>query len=247
MSRIALHSALFCLLLAAGMSAACGPAVPAATQPPTLPPLTGEVSIETPAEASIIYSELLYISGTAQGLPDEGFLLVVLGMDDAVITETRITPAANQWSVEIPHGHTGDPTEITIVALPAAEGVVGAYDQVTVALSALEFRPPGPYGFIFWPFEGDTVGGDLLPVAGTASGIFENTIIISLEHNGSVLDEQIVTLSNPYFIDEVPWVTELATGSYTGPALIRLFIYDAQDGAQITLDSVEITISAAAG
>jgi hypothetical protein len=65
--------------------------------------------------------------------------------------------------------------------------------------------------------------------------------------DGSLLDEEILTIYNPNIIDEMVWSTSLETDGYTGEATVRAYYTDAQDGEEVTLDEVTFTLQVAAG
>jgi hypothetical protein len=206
----------------------------------------GTVTITFPASGTVIYAESLYLAGQASGDAPQSFRLEVVGTDDSVIASTQVDNASGDWQVELIHGYTGEPTEVTIQAVPLeGEGLLASS---SVLLSSIAYRPEGAYGFILLPGDGDTVGGDSIPVEGSVSGVFENTFtLVLLDSAENILDEQIITVFNPYFIDEVPYQADLAPGSYTGPAVIRAQITNAEGGDLIELGSVSITIDSSAG
>lgn len=234
----------FWLIFTLILLAACTPSVPAA---PTVAAPVGDVQITTPQTGSILYSPTLYVAGSAANLPAGGFILRAISADDTVIGETTLIPDGENWSVELAHTRPTEPTEITLYALPIGD-VLGDYDVVSIVLSTEDQRPDGVFGMILTPFENDEMGGDMLPIYGTASGLFENTLIIALEQpDGTLLQEQVITVNNPGIIDEVPWTAEIPTNDYTGAALIRAYYEDASTGEKITLASVTINIVFAAG
>lgn len=237
---------LMVLSLVAALCVACTPSANVAA-PPSTPALSGSVDILFPQDGTIIYSELIYLSGTAQGLPSEGFRLRLLDTAENAIAEATVQPQDGQWSVELPHNYTGDPTEVIILALPVDTTLSGDYDVASILLSTLANRPEGVYGSILAPLEGEAIGGDFVEVSGMASGVFENTIIIALENDSGVISQQIVTLNNPYFIDEVPWTASLPTQGALGPATVRMFVQDANSGEALTLAEVAIILGGAAG
>ena len=238
-----MRAALFILFML--FSAACSPAAPASTPTAVIPtPNSGTVEILTPQAGAIIYADMLYLAGTAAGVTD-GFTIQVVGADEQVIAQATVPAGSANWQVELPHGYSGDPTEAIITALPAAGD--GEYDRVTVALAG-EQRPEGSFGSITAPAEGDTLGGDVIEVSGRGSGLFENSLLISLiAADGAVLDNQIITLNNPYFIDDVPWRVELSTRNYSGSAAIHIFYQSMSGNDDVTLDSTEIHLTQEAG
>ncbi len=225
---------------------ACSIGEPASTPIPTVPPLTGNVDIEYPQDGTVIYSELMHLSGTAQNLSQ--FTLKLVNVDDTVIAQAEIQVGDDgNWQLELVHGYNGEPTEVTILALPSPEDERD-YDIAIVMMAASSHRPDGTFGSIFTPFEGDTVSGDTIEVMGTASGLFEGDFILELVgSDGQVIESQIILVYGFSRLDELPWAANLATNSYTGPAQIRAYTISPRDGAENLLNSVSIIISATAG
>jgi hypothetical protein len=227
------------------MLAACKPAAPPT---PTVPPIVGDVQITTPVTGSIIYAPTIYLSGTASGIPAGGFRLLITSAEDETIADTTVTTSGDTWAVEFPNPVTDTPVEITILALPTDATVPGDYDVVSVMLAAESLRPEGVFGTINAPFDGDSPGGDIIPVFGTASGLFEGTMNLALEQpDGTVISELVLTVPNPGMMDEVPWAAEVTTNGYRGEAVIRAYYHSARDGEKITLDTVTVTVQDAAG
>jgi hypothetical protein len=231
--------------------AACGPVTPVATPMPTTPAVTGTVEIEYPPAGTVVYSEVLQLSGMAQGVPDNQFAIQLTGADEKSMgrATAQVNPDGT-WTVEMVPGYTGEPMEVTILALPIYDGAPPNSDYTIspIVLAGSSYRPEGVFGSVTLPSEGEQVGGDSIEVSGTASGVFENQFQVELRApDGSVVTSQGVTLVNPYFADEVPWVIELATNGYTGPAEIRAFTNSPSDGSEILLGSVNVTITQDAG
>lgn len=229
---------------------ACSPAnTPQVTNQPTQDPsLTGNVTISTPASSTIIYSETVHLAGQASGIPDNQFQIQLVGPDDDVYaTASALIDPSGNWRVEMPHGYSGEPVEITVNAVP-----VGAdtrlYAAHSLGLAGLSYRPEGTFGSITRPAEGDSVGGDLIEVTGRGSGIFENTLLVSLiTEDGAIIDNHILTLDNPNIMDDVPWQVDLATNNYTGPAEIHIFYQSITPVDEVTLDTIKVTITNEAG
>lgn len=214
---------------------------PSATEPPP----AASITIDSPQDGTVVYAETLYITGqtgsTAQNLKIE-----LVDIDDNVIAETTVNAQPGGWQIELPHGYTGDPSEVIVRAVNADAGSEQVYDSATILISDITHRPDGIFGSITYPANGIEVGGDMLLIEGRASGAPENTIIVELVGE-TVIDSQVITLMNPYFVDEVPWQAELATNGYTGQATIQVYITSPQDGSQVILDSIIVTVITAAG
>jgi hypothetical protein len=136
--------------------------------------------------------------------------------------------------------------EVSIIAVPAGANfpATSTYDTALVTLAHQSYRPADLRGSITTPADDESISGSAILVSGTASGIFENTFTVNLiDADGNIINSEIVTVMNPYFIDEVPFSLELATNGYTGPAEIRAFTESAADGSEILIGSVEVTIS----
>lgn len=238
-------SLIFLALMIAAL-AGCGvPNMPAETPTPTTPALIGDVRFIDPAPGTIIYSETLRLGGTASDLPADGFSLQLL-VDETPIVDTIVQPDGESWSLELVHGYAGEPIEATLIASSPNPLVMGDYDRATVVLASLEYRPEGAFGALLFPTDGLVLGGDVIQVSGTASGIPDNTLTVILENDGGILDEQTVQVDNPYHIDEIPWQIDLATQGATGPATVRVF-YLNDAGEAVSLGEVSIMLSVVAG
>lgn len=205
---------------------------------------TGAVDILLPQNGSIIYAEAIQISGRLDGAAQQ-FAIRLVTPDDETITETTLDTQPGDWSVELAHGYTGDPTEVEIQAVSSAGDV---YDAATILLSDVSNRIEGSFALIHLPLDGDTVGGDMIPVQGRASGIAGDQLTVELvDSSNTVIDTQIVTLNNPYVIDEVPWQADLALNEATGAATIRVSAPDVESGEMIEYDRIAVVLSEAAG
>lgn len=239
------------ILCLVGLIVACTPNDPTpatvVTTIPTDAPLQGQVLIDAPTSGSILYSEVLYLEGTAQGLVDDTFMLRVVGVEGDTIAEATIRPEDGAWSTEIVHDYSGDPTEVTISARSAEATVRGDYDIVSVILSSLENRPEGTFGRITSPQAGGVIGGDSALVFGTASGIPDNTLTLTLQSSdGTPISERVLRLPSPYSVDDVAWTAELDTGDFTGAAVLTVSYLNA-DGEREILASTNVNISSVAG
>lgn len=217
------------------------------TSVPPTEALAGFVDITFPPSGAIIYAETILIEGTATDVPAEGFEIALIAPDDSVVASAPVMPDGDTWSVELVHDYAGDPTEITVMARPAG-GSTADYDLETLLLSRLDLRPEGVFGSISVPQDGGSIGGDTLPIAGRGSGFFEGTFILILEAEDSTLiSETVVTMRNPYFVDDLPWEAEIPRNDYVGAATLRMVYQDAATGDMITVDSIDITVTEVAG
>jgi hypothetical protein len=229
------------------ISAACTPVDSSA--PTTAPTLTGSVDILSPLAGTTVYAEVLLVRGTAQGLPNNTFTLEVVGIDDEIIARSTVIVSDGQWSVELPHSYSGEPMEVSLYALPSDADLTSQqhYDTAAVVLAGLSYRPEGTFGTITAPVGGTTVGGELVPVSGTASGLFEGTLLLGIyAADGTEISRLVLTLEGqPY--DLVPWTADLPTNAYTGLAEIRAFYQQASDGKPVVIASVQVTVTPEAG
>ena len=225
------------------MIALAGCSVGAAPTPTAMP---GSVTIRHPQSGSFLYAPTLYFYGSGENLPGNQFRLTAVTATDETIVDTVITVENGQWTYEIANPHTGDPVELAVNALPAAGG--GELDSSSVVLATEAQRPDGVFGTLLSPIEGETVGGESIPVSGTASGLFEGTMNLGLETpDGEEISGIVITVENPGMMDEVPWQADLATNGYRGPAVLRAYYHSARDGTVMTLATVSITVAEAAG
>lgn len=219
------------------------------TLAPSTSQLQGNVDIVYPISGSIIYSEALYLQGTAENTPADGFMLQVIAPDDTVLAQSIVVPQEGQWSVELPHNYTGDPSEATIIAKAIPSDILGDYDIVSILISSADNRPEGVFGSVITPTEGETVGGDSIFVSGRGSGFFENTFVLVLEtaDDAEEISTVIVTMHNPYFMDDMIWEAELPRNEFTGNAVIRAYYTSAESGEEIEIFRVAVVVSSVAG
>lgn len=242
--RISLLIFLWLLLLAACTSDATPDNVDN-TDSPTVETISGNINITNPLTGSSIFAEALYVAGTAEDLPGDSFHLRVVTADEAVLVKTNVTVEDGAWSVELIHEYDGVPNEALIIA---EDEQGNQYDVESVLIASMDNRPQGTFGVILSPQEESVVGGDQVEVMGTGSGLFENTLILQLtEPGGEIITEVILTLDNPYFIDERVWVADVETNGHTGPAVLLIGYQDARTGDFVTLDEHAIMLSVAAG
>ena len=224
------------------------------TPVPTIPVLVGQADILTPATGSIIYSETLTISGTANDLPPEGFTVRVITAQDDLLAETTLRTAdldAGRWSLQIAHGYVGQPTEISVLAAAANPVIPGRYDVSSVLLLPLSERPEGVFGSIRFPASDAVVGGDSIQVEGTLSGVADGRFTLALyERAGDLISEQPVVLDGYTALDEGVWTATVQTNSYVGPAVLRMTTpQQGTNGGEtpLMLDELALMLSLAAG
>jgi len=219
----------------------------ASVETPVTPTPIASVNFDTPQMGTIIYSDTIYASGTATGL-NEDFILRVISADQEKIAEVIVSPEGGTWEIQIPHSYTGDPTEITLIALPfTSDDITSADLGVTaVVLSPTEVRPDGIYGLILQPTSSEVVGGEQIPVFGVISGLTGETLVVSLVAGDRILSTQELRFEYPNPLDEIPWMADLSTSARTGSAMLSLSYTDSE-GRSTLLDSVDIVLSEAAG
>lgn len=208
---------------------------------PTTPPFTSEVTLTRPQPGTVVYAESLSISGIVNG-DDAQTLLIDLLVAGELLTQATIDADPGVWSLELPHTYSGEPAVLELVVSPAGDAE-GEYARIPLTVADIVHRPDGAFATIFLPQSGDTVGGDAIPVEGTASGM-DTLRVLLLADDDTILNEQSVALVNPFLVDEVPWQVELEPGDYTGAARIELR-YPAD--VQATPVAVEITLDLSAG
>jgi hypothetical protein len=243
------HIIFFSLFILVLISACAPPPQGEFTLVPTLPSLQGDVDITYPISGSIIYAESLFLQGTASNIPVEGFKIQVIAPDDSILAETIAQPEGDSWQVELLHKYTGEPIETVIIARSLNNAIPEDYDIESIVISSLEYRPEGVFGSIIVPTPNLTVGGDQIQVVGRGSGFFEGTFMLALEEadDGTEISQVIVTMLNPYYIDDMIWEADVPTNDFTGYAVLRMYYQDAATGETIDVARVELVISSIAG
>ncbi len=235
-------------LLTACRSAAAPTAPAAVTLELSPAALTGSIEIQTPQQGSVIYSELITVSGIAADLPGDAFALTLTGPDGEHLTGATLRGASGSWHIELAHTYTGEPLEITVTAHPLDPTVTGEYAQQTIALAGLNYRPQGIFGSFNLPVDGSTVGGEFLLVTGMASGVPAHALTVDLiAEDGQIISRTAAFTTNPYLIDDMPFTAELALQNHIGPATIQLGALNTTDNTITALDSVGVNIDTAAG
>jgi len=206
---------------------------------------TSSVTIEYPRNGSIIYGETLHISGTA-GENASTFRLSVADIEGNTLAETTLDAEAGTWNVELPHGYSGDPTEVTLKALPTTpDENTTAYDTRVILLTDISHRQEGVFGSLLFPTNGTQVGGEMLQVSGRISGT--DAITVEWHDDSNTVRESLtVPVTNPNLLDDVPWQAELTFGNYTGQAIILAKVMDTDDN-EIEIGEVRVTVTRAAG
>jgi hypothetical protein len=212
--------------------AACTPADNNAPPVPTATAgLSGSVDIVYPLDGSTVYAESLSLRGTAQGLANNTFTLEVVGVDDEIIARSSVTATDGQWAVEPESDLTSELR----------------YDVGTVVLAGISYRPEGTFGSITSPAPNSTVGGEIVPVNGLASGLFEGTLLVGMYGaDGTEISRVVLTIGDQYY-NLVPWLAELPTNAYIGLAEIRAFYEQASDGKPVIIASIQVTVTQEAG
>lgn len=241
MKRAALLSLLAMILAACGGGNNNAPA----TSAPDM--FAGEVEVVYPPNGTVIYAEVIAVHGTMFGAQELTFSVQVNTIDGQSIAQTNVTTGRGDWQVELPHTYSGEPVEAVLRVIPigVSEGV---YTSVPLVIAGFSHRPQGVFGSLTRPTEGEVVGGDSIPIEGKVSGVFEGTINLALVNpEGGFISEQIVTVMNPYYVDEVPWRSELVTNGHIGLARVWMYTIDANDGSFITLGEANVIIEVSAG
>lgn len=232
------------VILLALLLAACG----GTSAPETASDAPG-IIIRQPVDGSTIYAPALFVTGSSGQA--QTFRIEIGDDEGGILAQATVEAQAGDWSLELVHNYQGDPIEAVIRAVPITQDPAGEnetiYSAVSMLLADLSHRPDGTHGRITMPADGDNMGGDIIPVAGLASGVADNTITLTLTaDDGRVLDTQTVTMDNPYLIDELGWQASVSAGDYTGPATISA-LFPAPDGDNDASASVRISIVDAAG
>jgi hypothetical protein len=239
---------LLTLVLILSMTTACS--LSESSAPTSAPGLIGSVTINYPQDGTTVYAEMIYIQGTAEGLPNNTFTMEVVSVDDTIIARVTTTVTDGNWIVELPHQYTGEPVEVTIYAIPTDGDVAtdASYDTAMIILAGNSYRPEGVFGSITSPVAGGAVGGESIQITGTASGLFENALTLGLYGaDGAEISRTFITVMNPYFVDAALWSAELPTNGYVGAGELRASYTQASDGKEVVIATVPVTVAQEAG
>lgn len=222
-----------------------GDAVPDVPPTPTEPPLIGGVDIFSPQLGSIIYAETLAVGGSIDGV--DAFRLTIETVNDDPLFDGIINNVNGSWQSEIIHGYQGEPIEAILTARSTDRRVSLVYDELAILIASVNYREDGIFGQILFPSDAQQVGGDAIQVSGTVSGLPDNRLSIMLRHDEGLIDKQIITIDNPYRIDERVWSADLLTNGYLGRATIEVSYTDPVTETEHILDTISIVIGSAAG
>jgi hypothetical protein len=221
---------------------------------------TGEYAqITSPINGSNVVPGTLQASGIVGGLTRDEFTLQLVSSSGQMLNSQLITlqnpnrATEVPWSAAMTTGSYTGPAEVRVMAQNAA-GTNLLLAQVAITLgggggAVVNPAPPvqgsatTPTGSISSPQDGTTVSGPILQVAGTAGGIAENQFVIALvAQDGTVLNSQIVSLSNSDYTVIVPWAASLGTNGYRGPVELRAFTLNGQGGVSSAFASIHVTV-----
>lgn len=204
---------------------------------------TGSITLDSPPDGAIIYSSVLTVAGTAQGINSGGFIATVTDASGAVIARHNAAERDSAFSFEMIHGYNGEPTPVTLTVTAADAPNDPPYVTRAVTLAAMAHRPEGSYVDVLTPQMGDEIGGDEIDVRGRASGLEDRTFTVELVGgDGAVIDSAAIVLPAGYVTDDLPWQAVLDPGEATGSAIVRVA---GSDGTEYAL--IPVVLSAAAG
>lgn len=205
-------------------------------------PMAGTVTLDSPPDGAVIYASALGVSGTLADVAAKPLLVRLIKPDGGVIAQARVEAQQGEWSTEIIHGYTGEPTRVTVEVLPAQAVEAGILASSGIIVASLSERPDGAFINVVLPQDGTEIGGDEVLVMGTASGFPQNQLLVELvDSSGIVLDFETVTLRSRYAIDEIPWELSLTPQAYHGNAVVRV----SAEGE--VLDTIAVIVTDAAG
>lgn len=201
----------------------------------------GEAVFIYPQTGTLVYAEVLFISGTWTG--EQPASLRVEGRDAAgtVLVQADIAAAGDTWQAELLHAYSGEPVEVLLRVLSPDGSTVHA--ESSIVLAGTGYRPTGSFGHILQPRAGQTLSGGSIRVGGSVSGLPDNTFQLTLSaEDGTILDETSLTVLNPYGIDEVPYEAELQTRAALGQVTLRAAARSTVDDSPIPLGSVDFIL-----
>jgi hypothetical protein len=140
------------------------------------------------------------------------------------------------------------PTLTILPAVGSTRTPFGSNPPTIQALGTIGVFPTpatGEQAVISSPTNGASVSGSPLYLSGIAYNLTEDRFTLQVfDANGQALTNgQIITLSNPNHISEVPWSASVLLGRYTGAAQIRVSARTAS-GPVAVIGMVDVTITA---
>lgn len=203
------------------------------------------VTLMFPKSGSVIYAEALVIQGTLEDKAELPVKILLVNLEtEEIIVQTTAT-LETVWTLEVPLNYTGEPLQTELRILSEDEATNFGSSQIIIADQS--FRPEGTFATIAYPQNDSTIGGDSVQIDGTASGIVDNMLTVRLfDSADNALSSQTFEISNPHFIDEVPWHLTVQLADLLDLARIQIISTD-ESGNEVTLDEVAVSVESAAG
>lgn len=204
------------------------------------------VTLETPAAGTVVYTSTLTVSGQTEGVASAVMVWVQPVQTTPTFTGyTDVAPVVDgRFSVQFIPAYDGPPLEmvVRVYAMNDEQRATPKAESQFILASVAE-RPEGTYVDVLTPQTSDEVGGDEIGVSGRASGVPDETLIVTLtDSNGVTIDTQTIQLPVTNALDDVPWAVGLKPGATIGNAVIRV------SGTDGTLyHTIPVIVSTAAG
>jgi hypothetical protein len=210
------------------------------------PPEVTSAELTFPSLGTVYYADVVTITGVARGLVNDGLDVRLLDEDGTVLARVRLFPPDGVWEARLPVSPPNEPMLVT-VGLYVTDNAT--YATAKAMLAPLSLRPSAPaYASVLSLSEGETLGGEQVLVAGMASGVPNNRLLVSLQDaNGSLLQQDEVMLTAFNALDEVPFALDMRLAGYRGSAVLTLSALDPITNELLLLDSVAVVVGEAAG
>lgn len=204
-------------------------------------------TLSFPKLGTVYYADVVTVTGMARGLVQEGLDVRLLGEDGAVLAQVRLFPPDGAWEARLPVAPPSAPTLLTVALY--APATAKPYATAEALLAPLSLRPQdATYASQLSFTDGDTIGGEQVLIAGMASGVPNNRLLVGLQDaNGNLLQQDEVVLMAFNALDEVPFTLEMRLVGYRGSATLTLSAFDPTTNTLRLLDSVAVVVGEAAG
>ena len=203
-----------------------------------------DITIKEPHNGAVLRTDqLIGVSGTAQNVFENNVVVRVVSTGGSVLAEQPATADnKGRWSVDLRVPQVNTYAQIIAFSTSPVDGSVDAYDQVSVELVGPQpTPPPQPHIKIASPPNNAVVNTTHgFSVFGSASGTFENNVVVRVLDNQGRTLRQIATRAT----EDGSWnvfIHLLITNGSTGS--IYAFSTSPKDGSIEADDRVNVTFT----
>ena len=208
--------------------------------------LPADITIRTPSNGSVLRTDQpIGVTGSAQNVFENNVVVRVVSSGGAILAEQPTTAdSRGEWSVDLRVPQVNTYAKIVAFSTSPADGSTTAYDQVNVQLVGPQpTPPPQPHIKITSPPNNSVVNTTHgFSVFGSASGTFENNVVVRVVDGQGQILRQISTTAGADGSWSV-YVRMLISNGSSGS--IYAFSTSPKDGSVEADDRVNVTFNSA--